>query len=483
MTTQGNPAVAGPLNHQAVQESLSQSALQTVAAVADERHQPAYLVGGYVRDLLLNRPTKDIDVLTTGDGVAFAKAIARKLGSDAQLTVFKNFGTANIQHHDLELEVVGARKESYSRDSRKPVVEAGTLEDDLRRRDLTINALAVGLHKAEHGQVIDHFNGLADLEQGIVRTPLEPYQTFDDDPLRMVRTIRFAAQLNFYIDEYTFEAIGANHERLSIISQERITDELHKMITAPVPSLGFKLMHQTGLLPSVLPELENLHGVETIDDKSHKDNFYHTLKVLDNVSAFSEKLWLRWAALFHDFGKPATKRFDPEQGWTFHGHEVVGAKMVPRLFKKLRLPLNDKMRYVQKLVRLHHRPIALTEEVTDSAIRRLNYDAGDDIDDLLCLCKADITSKNQKRINRFLKRFDEVWRKIQEVEEKDRIRNFQPPIDGEEIMRTFNLEPCREVGLIKDAIKEAILNGEIDNNREEARAYMYKRAYELNLRV
>lgn len=472
---------AQTLNYQAIQDTLDLSLVRRVAETADELGQPAYLVGGYVRDLLLERSSKDIDVVTTGNGIAFAKAVARKLGNDAQLTVFKNFGTANIQHQGLELEIVGARKESYDRDSRKPVVETGTLEDDLRRRDLTINALAVGLHQAAHGALVDHFNGQQDLEQGWIRTPLEPYQTFDDDPLRMIRTIRFAAQLGFTIDDTTFKAIGANSERLSIVSQERITEEFHKLLTAPLPSLGFKLMHETQLLQQVLPELEHLHGVETIDDKSHKDNFFHTMKVLDNTAEASENLWLRWAALLHDIGKPATKRFDPEQGWTFHGHEVVGAKMVPKLFKKLRLPMNEKMRYVQKLVRLHHRPIALTEEVTDSAVRRLNYDAGDDIDDLLRLCKADITSKNQKRINRFLKRFDEVWRKIQEVEEKDWIRNFQPPIDGEEIMQTFNLKPCREVGLIKDAIKEAILNGEIDNNYTEAREYMFKRARELNV--
>ena len=481
MTIKTQTSEGFPLNVAGIQEVLTKPLVAHVAAVANNLDQPTYLVGGYVRDVLLSRSTKDIDVVTIGDGIAFAKRLVKLLGEEAQLTVFKNFMTANIQYGGIELEIVGARKESYRRDSRKPIVEAGTLEDDLRRRDLTINALAVGLHDSERGEVRDLFGGLHDLAGGIVRTPLDPYRTFEDDPLRMVRTIRFATQLSFHIHADTLEAITGNAERLAIISQERITDELHKIIKAPVPSKGFKLLFKTGLLDRILPELAELHGVETIEDKSHKDNFYHTLKVLDNVAEASDKLWLRWAALLHDIGKPPTKRFDPEHGWTFHGHEVVGAKMVPKLFKKLRLPLNEKMRYVQKLVRLHLRPIALTENVTDSAIRRLNYDAGDDVDDLLTLCKADITSKNQRKVNRFLRRFDEVWEKIRAVEEKDWIRNFQPPVKGEEIMETFRLSPCKEVGLIKDAIKEAILNGEIDNNYEEARQYMFKKARELNL--
>lgn len=469
------------INKEAINQALDTPLIKSVAEVADKKEQPAYLVGGYVRDLLLSRSSKDIDVVTIGDGIAFAKEVAELLGSEAQLTVFKKFMTANIQYKAIELEIVGARKESYSHNSRKPEVQAGTLEDDLRRRDLTINALAIGLHKDESGQIRDLFNGIEDLKAGVARTPLDPYSTFVDDPLRMVRTIRFATQLHFNIEPETFQAIGTNCERLSIISQERITDELNKIMQAPVPSMGFKLLQETGVLELIFPELSALQGVETIDDKSHKDNFYHTLKVLDNVAEVSDDLWLRWAALLHDIGKPPTKRFDPEHGWTFHGHEVVGAKMVPKIFKKLRLPLNDKMRYVKKLVRLHLRPIALTDNVTDSAIRRLNYDAGDDIDDLLKLCKADITSKNQRKVNRFLRRFDEVWEKIQQVEEKDWIRNFQPPIKGEEIMETFQLGPCKEVGLIKDAIKEAILNGEIDNNYEEAREYMFKKAREFNL--
>lgn len=481
MNLQENPIATAALNHNAIEEALDLPALKTLSKVVEESKQPAYLVGGFVRDIFLGRSSKDIDVVTLGDGISFAEKVVEKLGPKAQLTVFKNFQTANIQHHDLELEIVGARKESYSRDSRKPIVEAGSLEDDLSRRDLTINALAINLHPAQHGEVVDFFNGQKDLENGLIRTPLEPFQTFDDDPLRMVRTIRFAAQLNFQIAETTFKAIKTNRERLSIVSQERITEELQKMIMSPSPSLGFKLLHKTGLLAEFFPELEALHGVETINDQSHKDNFFHTLKVLDNVAKVSDSLWLRWAALLHDIGKPPTKKFDPEHGWTFHGHEVVGAKMVPKIFKKLRLPLNEKMRYVKKLVRLHLRPIALTEEVSDSAVRRLNYDAGEDIDDLLRLCKADITSKNQRKVNRFLKRFDEVWEKIQEVEEKDWIRNFQPPIDGKEIMETFNLKPGKEVGLIKDAIKEAILNGDIDNNYEEARYFMFKKARELNL--
>lgn len=474
-------AIEESINKEAINQALDTPLIKSVAEVADKKQQPAYLVGGYVRDILLSRSSKDIDVVTIGDGIRFAKEVAQHLGSDAQLTVFKNFMTANIQYKNLELEIVGARKESYSQNSRKPEVQSGTLDDDLKRRDLTINALAIGLHSDENGQIKDLFNGIEDLQEGVVRTPLDPYSTFKDDPLRMVRTIRFATQLNFNIQQETFQAIGANCERLSIVSQERVTDELHKIMQAQVPSIGFKLLEETGVLELIFPELSALQGVETIDDKSHKDNFFHTLKVLDNVAEVSDNVWLRWAALLHDIGKPPTKRFDPEHGWTFHGHEVVGAKMVPKIFKKLRLPLNDKMRYVRKLVRLHLRPIALTDNVTDSAIRRLNYDAGDDIDDLLKLCKADITSKNQRKVNRFLRRFDEVWEKIQQVEEKDWIRNFQPPIKGEEIMETFHLGPCKEVGLIKDAIKEAILNGEIDNNYEEAKGYMFKKAREFNL--
>ncbi len=470
------------LDHHAIEDTMQLPVVKAIADVANEVDKEAFLVGGFVRDLLMGRNSKDIDVVVVGDGISFAKQVANALGPDAKLTVFKNFMTANVQSSEYEVEFVGARKESYRRDSRKPIVEEGTLEDDLRRRDLTINALAIGLQNSQHGQLIDHFNGVDDLENRKIRTPLEPQETFEDDPLRMIRAIRFACQLGFWIEEKTLEAIHTCKDRIKIVSQERITDELKKIIKANKPSIGFELLFDTGLLNLIFPELANMYGVETVEDKSHKDNLYHTLKVLDNVAEMNSNEWLRWAALLHDIGKPQTKKFEPGHGWTFHGHEVVGAKMVPKIFKRLRLPLNDKMKYVQKLVRLHLRPIPLTDEVTDSAIRRLNYDAGDDIDDLLTLCKADITSKNQTKVKRFLRRFDEVWRKIQEVEEKDWIRNWQPPISGEEIMETFNIEPSREVGLIKGAIKEAVLNNEIDNNYEEAYQYMLKKGHELGLK-
>lgn len=470
------------LDHHAKEETMQLPVVKAIASVANDEDKETYLVGGFVRDILMGRTSKDIDVVVVGDGIPFAKQVAKALGPDAKLTVFKNFMTANVHSSNFEVEFVGARKESYRRDSRKPIVEEGTLEDDLRRRDLTINALAIGLYNDKHGQLIDYFNGAEDLENRIVKTPLEPHKTFDDDPLRMIRAIRFATQLDFQIEETTCQAIKTSKDRIEIVSQERITDELKKIIMAEKPSTGFKLLFDTGLLDLVFPELANMYGVETVEDKSHKDNFYHTLKVLDNVAEMNGNEWLRWAALLHDIAKPQTKKFEPGHGWTFHGHEVVGAKMVPKIFKRLRLPLNEKMKYVQKLVRLHLRPIPLTDEVTDSAIRRLNYDAGDDIDDLLTLCKADITSKNQAKVTRFLKRFDELWRKIQKVEEKDWIRNWQPPISGEEIMETFNIPPSRDVGIIKDAIKEAVLNDEIDNNYEEAYQYMLKKGHQLGLK-
>jgi len=469
------------LHYQAIEAVMSLPVIRCIASVADEEGLAAYLVGGFVRDLLRDRNSKDIDVVVVGDGIPFAKKVASALGPDAELSVFKSFMTANIKTAEYEIEFVGARKESYRRDSRKPIVEAGTLEDDLNRRDLTINSLAVGLHSRQNGELIDGFNGASDLAEGLIRTPLEPWETFDDDPLRMVRAVRFACQLQFHIADNTLEAIQSHNERINIVSQERITDELEKIILAPKPSVGFKLLSDTGLLAYILPELEAMHGVETIQDQSHKDNFYHTLKVLDNTAEMSHDKWLRWAAILHDIAKPKTKQFDEVQGWTFHGHEIVGARMVPKIFKRLRLPLNDKMRYVKKLVRLHLRPIALTEEVTDSAVRRLNYDAGEDIEDLLTLCKADITSKNQKKVSRFLKRFDEVWEKIQAVEQKDRTRNWQPPISGDEIMRTFNIAPSKEVGIIKNAIKEAVLNNEINNEYEEAYQYMLQKGEELGL--
>ncbi len=469
------------LNYHAIEEIMELPVVQAIGSVAGQEEKDVYLVGGFVRDLLMGKNSKDIDVVVVGDGIPFAEKVAEKLGPDSRLAVFKNFMTANIKTKHYEVEFVGARQESYRRDSRKPIVEAGSLGDDLRRRDLTINALAIGVHQHSYGELVDYFNGVNDLENRIIRTPLEPHRTFDDDPLRMIRAIRFACQLSFRIDPDTFEAIKANKERIAIVSQERVTEELEKIILAEKPSVGFELLHDSGLLAIIFPELEQMHGVETVQDKSHKDNFFHTLKVLDNVAEMTDDEWLRWAALLHDIGKPKSKKFEPGHGWTFHGHEIAGARMVPKIFKRLRLPLNEKMKYVQKLVRLHLRPIALTEEVTDSAIRRLNYDAGNDIDDLLTLCKADITSKNQQKVTRFLKRFDEVWEKIQAVEEKDRIRNWQPPIGGEEIMETFGIKPSKEVGMIKDAIKEAVLNNEIDNNYEEAYHYMLEKGKALGL--
>lgn len=455
-----------------IESIFEQPVLKTVETVSDSMNIPAYVVGGYVRDILLKRPTKDIDVVVLGSGTDFAEQVARHIGKGARLSLFKNFGTANIKYGKEEVEFVGARKESYQRDSRKPIVEAGTLEDDLSRRDFTINALAVNCNPAHAGEIVDMFNGMEDLENGILRTPLDPDITFSDDPLRMLRGVRFASQLGFKLYEDTYKAIAANKDRLQIISRERIADELNKIVLSPVPSVGFKLLYDLGLLELIMPDLVKLHGVQTIDNKSHKDNFYHTLQVLDNVAQYTDDLWLRWAAILHDIGKPASQRYDAECGWTFHGHEVIGAKMVPRIFKELKLPLNEKMKYVQKLVLLHLRPIALTHEVTDSAIRRLIVDAGEDLEDLLKLCKADVTSKNPDKVKRYLKRFDEVWEKIQEVEEKDRLRNWKPPITGEIIMEVFGIKPSREVGVIKEAVREAILNGDIPNEYEAAYRYM-----------
>jgi poly(A) polymerase len=454
---------------------------KTVGQVADAISVDAYVVGGYVRDLLLNRSSKDIDFVCVGSGIKLAEAVAQQLGQDASVTVFRNFGTAQIRHYDLELEFVGARKESYRRDSRKPIVEDGTLEDDQNRRDFTINAMAISVNPKSFGELIDPFDGTSDLKKKIIRTPLDPAITFSDDPLRMMRAVRFASQLGFDIEADTFNAIIEQAERLKIVSQERITEELNKIIASPVPSYGFKLLFHSGLLKVFFPEVVALHGVEYVGNNAHKDNFFHTLQVLDNVAKVSDDLWLRWAAILHDIAKPATKRYDKTHGWTFHGHEEKGARMTPGIFRKFKLPTDERMAFVQKLVRLHLRPIPLAREVTDSAIRRLLFDAGDAIEALMKLCRADITSKNLQKVDKFLKNFDVVEQKMKEVEAKDHVRNFQPPVTGDEIIRMFNLPPSRIIGDLKEKIKEAILEGEIRNDRDEAINYLMKIAKEKGL--
>ncbi len=465
--------------------SLDDQIFKTITAVLDSEGTRGYAIGGYIRDKLLGFGTagKDIDILVIGDGIDIARKVARASGRNRKVTIFRTFGTAMFRHGDVEIEFVGARKESYRRDSRKPVVEAGTLEDDQNRRDFTINALAVSLNSDTYGELIDPFNGVDDLKNGIIKTPLEPGTTFSDDPLRMLRAIRFAAQLDFTIEPATLESIRENRDRISIVSAERISTEINKIILSSKPSYGFRLLEKTGLLSILLPEIEDLKGVEMVEGKGHKDNFYHTLKVLDNLCLKSDDLWLRWAALLHDIAKPRTKKFTPEAGWSFHGHDFLGARMVPAIFRRLKLPLNEKMKYVQKLVELHLRPIALAqEEVTDSAIRRLLFEAGDDIDDLMLLCEADITSKNPEKVRKHLSNFSLVRNKLLEIEEKDALRNFQPPVDGIEIMETFGIGPAREVGIIKEAIKEAILDGVIGNNHEEAREFMLKVADSIGLK-
>lgn len=452
-----------------------------VGQVADQLNLETYIVGGYTRDLILKRPSKDADFVCVGSGIALAQGVARAL-DNAHVTVFKNFGTAQVKFGDFDLEFVGARKESYRADSRKPIVEDGTLEDDQKRRDFTINAMAICLNASRYGDLIDPFNGQDDIKRKIIRTPLDPAITFSDDPLRMMRAVRFASQLNYDIDADTFQAIVSQAARLKIVSQERITDELNKIILSPVPSYGFKLMFHSKLLHQFFPELVALHGVEYVGNRAHKDNFFHTLQVLDNVAAVSKDLWLRWAAILHDIAKPATKRYDKLHGWTFHGHEDRGGRMVPGIFKRLKLPLNDRMEFVQKLVRLHLRPIPLSKgEVTDSAIRRLLFDAGDDIDALMTLCRADVTSKNLEKVGRILKNFDLVEQKIAEVEAKDHIRNFQPPVSGDEIMRMYGLSPGRIIGDLKEHIKEAILEGEIPNDRDAALTLLARLASEKGL--
>ena len=460
---------------------LTHPIFKTIADCANQLGVDSYVIGGFVRDIYLGRESKDIDVVTIGKGIQLAELVHKQLGEEAHLSIFKNFGTAQVKFGDLEIEFVGARKESYNRDSRKPIVEDGTLENDQDRRDFTINALAIGLSKSNFGKLLDPFNGVGDIEQKILRTPLEPEVTYSDDPLRMMRAIRFASQLNFTIEANSLEAISKNKSRISIVSKERITDELNKIILSPIPSVGFKLLFDTGLLHLIFPEMVKLYGVETINGKSHKDNFYHTLEVLDNTAKKSNNLWLRWSAILHDIAKPATKRFEPEHGWTFHGHEDKGARMVPKIFESLRLPLNEKMKYVQKLVLLHLRPIVLAKtEITDSAVRRVLFEAGDDVDDLMALCEADITTKNPNKVKRYLQNFELVREKLKELEEKDKIRNWQPPVSGEEIMEIFNLAPCKKVGDLKNALKDAILDGIIPNEREVALVFLKDKAKELN---
>jgi len=465
-----------------VKQHLEHPIFSVISKLAGEQNLQVYAIGGFVRDIFLDRPSKDIDIVIIGNGISFAEGVAKKLS--VKLSVFKNFGTANLKYQDLEVEFVGARKESYRLDSRKPIVEDGTLEDDQKRRDFTINALAISLHPGTFGQLLDPFGGIADLERKLIKTPLNPVETFSDDPLRMMRAIRFASQLNFKIDGAAVEAIKNSAGRISIVSQERITDELNKIILSPKPSIGFNYLFDTGLLHKIFPQMVALYGVEIIDGKGHKDNFYHTLQVLDNICETTDDLWLRWAAILHDIAKPATKRFEPGHGWTFHGHEDRGARMVPKIFAQLKLPLNEKMKFVQKMVQLHLRPIVLAQSiVTDSAVRRLLFEAGDDIESLMLLCKADITTKNEYKVKKYRQNFELVQQKLKDVEERDSIRNWQPPVTGIDIMELFGIKEGREVGIIKNQIREAILEGEIPNLREAAINYTILKGAEIGLKV
>lgn len=462
---------------------LKHTVFKTVSDIAQEMNVSAYVIGGYTRDLLLKRNSKDIDIVVTGNGIEMAEKVALALGQNAKVNIFKTFGTAMIHHHDCDIEFVGARKESYKHSSRKPDVVPGTLEEDINRRDFTINSMAISLNKIDFGTLLDPFNGIQDLQDKIIRTPLNPAITFSDDPLRMLRAIRFASQLYFKIEPVTFQAIKANCKRIEIISKERIIDELNKIILSPIPSVGFEMLDDCGLLEIVFPQLTALKGVETIGGQAHKDNFYHTLEVLDNLSVKTDNLWLRWAAILHDIAKPITKKYDHKEGWTFHGHEYIGYRMVKQIFQSLKLPLNDKMKYVEKLVLLHLRPIPLSEEsVSDSAIRRLLFDAGDDINDLMMLAEADITSKNTVKVKKYLTRFSQVRQRLEEIEEKDRIRNWQPPVSGKEIMKVFHLAPCREVGIIKNAIRNAILDGIIPNDYDSVFQFMLEEGKKMNLK-
>lgn len=463
-----------------MKKHLQHSIFKKLSGLADATGTEIYVIGGYVRDIFLNRPSKDIDIVVIGNGIKFAEAAGKLL--ETKVSVFKNFGTAMLRHGDLEIEFVGARKESYRLESRKPIVENGTLEDDQKRRDFSINAMALGLNTANFGTLLDPFDGVKDLENKLIRTPLDPVETFSDDPLRMMRAIRFATQLDFTINADAIEAIKKNSERIKIVSAERITDELNRIILARKPSIGFIYLFDTGLLKHIFPQMAGLHGVEVIAGKGHKDNFYHTLQVLDNLAENTEDLWLRWAAILHDIAKPATKRFEPGHGWTFHGHEDRGARMVPKIFAQLKLPLNEKMKLVQKLVQLHLRPIVLAQDVvTDSAVRRLLFEAGEEIDGLMLLCNADVTTKNEYKIKKYRSNFDLVKQKLKDVEQSDQLRNWQPPVSGEDIMQAFNISAGRDVGIIKTQIREAILEGEIKNSKEEAYEYMLEKGKAMGL--